>query len=289
MSEEQGAVAIPEQPPLDDAARNAALVSFLGSSLAGMVLMPVPADVNLAAEHREWLRGLILARKKDLWVPDGANLVEFVLTEALKRAKAAAPPPPGAPAPSEARVGITISGSYYRHEYGRCTFSRKAYYSGRVLVTDATLRRILAEARDRDDAESQLQDWVEENEEFGYDESDDEETDDHDVDGDDGRENVDLDVHEVLETYLAHHPELDPERGEDEGPVEVEDEEEEPEEDEEDVNVDPSTGIHCDVICDRCGHRYGDHTSGTQGPCTGSIGDNRCACPNFQQPPILEA
>lgn len=183
------------------------LEQILGKTLAYLVrLNPPPPKI----------RELVKA-KCDLWVPED-------VTDILAYLEAAnIEPVPARGTTSERRIELTAS--YEEENYGRCDFSRNNYYDGGASISESELREIIEDADDVDSAVSTLDRWIEENGCFDVVDTDSERYSDHDISHSDGRENWRSDAESVILRFIDEHPELGPDR-DDEEEIEVEMDEE---------------------------------------------------------------
>jgi hypothetical protein len=190
----------PKPPPLP-------LEKILGDTLAALVRLPYPPP----GEVRDRLRGMILA-KCNIWIPDEPppDIGAFV----QENHKA---PPPKPPVPSRnGETAFIVNGEYTRVETGTATFRQTANYSGRYEVSEETVREILDEAEDFDDAVEKLEEIVWDNDDFDCQGTYDTEYDDETVDNHEERDDESTDARRRLRDYLNTHPELDPDREEEE-------------------------------------------------------------------------
>lgn len=126
------------------------------------------------------------------------------------------PPPPPVPAEVPRRT-YRVYGSYSENVRGTCSYTCTETYSGILALTDERMLDILDGITDRDEMVSAIEDYVRENNNFEGDGGEDYEYEDHEPDNSDGNGDFECENSEsILDDFLSNHPELDPDRDEDE-------------------------------------------------------------------------
>jgi len=187
-------------PALEDDAR---LAKILGPNIAAL-LRHDPNDPTL--------RGLILKRtsvgaKPGCWVPEGEDIVKFVL---------AWTPPPVAPAPRPAAENnYRFEASYVAQVSGWCRFTANETYSGAVEISEAKLVEMAEDSVSMADFEEQVIEAILETEPDNFECTETDDLGHSDYDTQDSGEREDW-QYENLQTMIARffaaHPDLDPER-----------------------------------------------------------------------------
>ncbi len=174
---------------------------LLGPTLLALANCPQPP---------ENLRALILAKTR-MWVPDGENIMEWLNTH-----QPPVPVPPPAP-PQTPRIAFTTERS--GTENGTCSYTQNFTASGVARIREDRLRAILSQSKNRASALEELETLVHEETSEDYDYSDAEHDNYNRIE--ESTDECSTNAREVLETYLETHPELDPDREEEENEPDI--------------------------------------------------------------------
>lgn len=161
--------------------------------------------------------GGLVPSRRGLWLDD-AHLV--LATDQQQQAELPGmPEPPPAPiAPARpAQRTYAVRGSFSETVRGTASYTCTETYSGRLNISDDVMAEILDGVTDRDRMIEAIQEYVRDNNSFGGDGGEDYEYDDHESQDSEGNDDWDFENTEsVLDDFLSNHPELDPDRDEDE-------------------------------------------------------------------------